>query len=91
MHFPVAQFTALVQMFHNSSWEIPLQASSSDYMLRDMRVERSQWTTFTDHLGSARIPLRQTFIMDTAHFKVKVDFHSKVTHRDLPCNVATLP
>ena len=58
-------------MFHNSSWEIPLQASSSDYMLRDMRVERSQWTTFTDHLGSARIPLRQTFIMDTAHFKVK--------------------
>lgn len=65
-------------MFHNSSWEIPFQASSSDYMLQLLDVQRSQWTTFTDHLGSATIPLRQTFIMNTAQYRITVDFHSNV-------------
>ena len=60
--------------------EIPLQASSSDGVLLDVRVERSQWTTFKDHMGEARIPLRQIFHLDTTQYRVTVDFHSKVAY-----------
>lgn len=66
------------QMFHNTSFEVPVQSSASDGILRHLDVKRSQWTEFVDDIGSAMIPLRQEFSMITRHYSVLVDFHSTV-------------
>jgi hypothetical protein len=41
-------------------------------------VDRSQWATFTDVHGSARVPLRQRFRFASDVYEFDVDFHSTV-------------
>ena len=54
--------------------EFHLLASSSDGALADLRVECSEWTDFRDEHGSARLPLRERFVVATEERKIEVDF-----------------
>lgn len=51
---------------------------STDGTLRVFTVDRSQWTTITDSMGSADIPLVQVVTMETDHYQAILNFTSSV-------------
>lgn len=65
-------------LLHNTSFEFLMQASTSHGEFRVFEVERSEWATFRDDVGEARLPLRQRFHARSSLFDAVVDFHSEV-------------
>jgi hypothetical protein len=53
-----------------------LASSSADGELVRFEVNRSQWITYSDKMGKARIPLRQLVTIETATKRVVLDFVS---------------
>lgn len=70
--------TQNVYLFHNSSLELPVEASSSDSYVSHYKVELHEWANFVDSYGEARLPLQQIYRVQTRCYSLLVDFHSKL-------------
>jgi hypothetical protein len=55
----------------------PLFETSNDGFV-DFSVERSNWVEFQDSIGTALIPLNQKVYLESDHYIVELDFHSKI-------------
>jgi hypothetical protein len=55
-----------------------IMSTSNDVDCWEFDVERSDWETYTDSLGSALIPLTQEVTMETEHIKVVMLFESEL-------------
>jgi len=62
----------------NTMFEFPLLASSSDEFLVECRVNRTEWSTYSDALGKAQIPLKQQFILVTKHYSFVIEFKTTI-------------
>jgi hypothetical protein len=53
-----------------------LMETSNDGDVVQFNVDRDQWATFTDELGSASIPLHQKVTLESDHYIVVMDYYS---------------
>lgn len=65
-------------LFHETPVELLMQGSTSHGTYVDFQVEQSEWATFQDAVGSARLPLRQTFTSRSDELEIVVDCHSSL-------------
>jgi hypothetical protein len=52
-------------------------AGTNDGEVLEFNVERSNWITYIDHMGTAEIPLHQTLTARTSQHTIQLEFRSK--------------
>eukprot|EP00455_Lapot_gusevi_P009635 TRINITY_DN1432_c0_g1_i2.p1 TRINITY_DN1432_c0_g1~~TRINITY_DN1432_c0_g1_i2.p1 ORF type:complete len:511 (-),score=122.50 TRINITY_DN1432_c0_g1_i2:17-1363(-) len=70
--------TRYADILNETTYPVPLLASSSDGYLTKYHVDRDDWQVYSDEFGSALIPLRQHFQVETKFHRASVNFQSKL-------------
>jgi len=69
--------TRFGRMLYGSPFQTHLLASSSDGYVSNISVSVDNWTTFTDVMGSALVPLKHVYYVETKTLILNVEFRIK--------------